>query len=125
MEPPSWDGPGINNAKTLADEALYLNQNFRRQFLKRDSQHVYKFENEKVPFEEEESDTAYKYRTWDLGIMRDGKPIKLVARTEHDAVMQGSGGEIVKLTIKAFNEWDSSVSDQKLKKLFIPFDLKI
>jgi len=110
MEPPSWDGPGVNNAKTLADEALLLNQNFRRQFLKRDSQHVFKFENEKVPFEEVESDIAYKYRTWDLGTSRDGVPIKLVARTEHDAVMQGSAGEVVKLTIKAFNEWDSSVS---------------
>uniref|UniRef100_A0A915M7L4 Eukaryotic translation initiation factor 3 subunit p66 n=1 Tax=Meloidogyne javanica TaxID=6303 RepID=A0A915M7L4_MELJA len=110
MEPPSWDGPGVNNAKTLADEALLLNQNFRRQFLKRDSQHVFKFENEKVPFEEVESDIAYKYRTWDLGTSRDGVPIKLVARTEHDAVMQGSAGEVVKLTIKAFNEWDSSQS---------------
>ncbi|CAK5076317.1 unnamed protein product [Meloidogyne enterolobii] len=110
MEPPSWDGPGVNNAKTLADEALLLNQNFRRQFLKRDSQHVFKFENEKVPFEEVESDIAYKYRTWNLGTTRDGVPIKLVARTEHDAVMQGSAGEVVKLTIKAFNEWDSSQS---------------
>ena len=112
MDPPSSDTVGINNANDLAAEALYINQNFRRQVLKRDGQ-VYKFEHAKVPFEDEESgtpDSAYKYRTWSLGNMKDGTPITLVARTEHDAVQQPSGqGDPLKLTIKAFNEWDSSV----------------
>lgn len=113
MDPPSYDSPGINNANDLASEALVINQNFRRQVLKRDGQ-VHKLEQTKLPFDVEDEgagsiDTAYKYRTWNLGKMKDGTPLTLVARTEHDAVMMGSHGEIQKLTIKAFNEWDSSV----------------
>lgn len=41
--------------------------------------------------------------------MSDGTPIKLIARTETDGVMTGPNGTVQKLTIKAFNEWDSSV----------------
>jgi hypothetical protein len=111
LDPPSFDTPGINNANDLATEALFINENFRRQTLKRDG-NQFKFEHAKLPTTDDEdvgsADTAYKYRTWNLGAMKDGTPITLVARTEHDAVMQ-SGGEIQKLTIKAFNEWDSSV----------------
>lgn len=51
----------------------------------------------------------FSYRTWTLGNMSDGTPVRLVARTEHDGVMLGPNGEVNKLTIKAFNEWDSSV----------------
>lgn len=113
MDSPSADAPGINNANDLAAEAFHINQNFRRQVLKRDGGQPFRFEHEKVPFEDDEmgpADSAYKYRTWSLGTMKDGTPITLVARTEHDAVMMGSGGEVQKLTIKAFNEWDSSQS---------------
>lgn len=52
----------------------------------------------------------FRYRTWSLGNMSDGTPIKVVARTENDGVILGANGEIQKLTIKAFNEWDSGVS---------------
>lgn len=41
--------------------------------------------------------------------MADGKPITLVARTEIDGVMMSTNQEVSKLTIKAFNEWDSQV----------------
>ncbi|KAI3420443.1 hypothetical protein GPALN_003740 [Globodera pallida] len=113
-DPPSGDAPGINNVNDLASEALYINQNFRRQVLKRDGK-VHKFEEERIPFEDEQlgrADSAYKYRTWNLGTMANGTPIILVARTEHDAVMLGGTNvkEVQKLTIKAFNEWDSSQS---------------
>lgn len=112
-DPPPVEASGINNANELAKEALYINQNFRRQVLKRDGQ-LFKFEKERIPFEDEQmgrADTAYKYRSWNLGTMANGTPITLVARTEHDAVMMGglSGKEVQKLTVKAFNEWDSSV----------------
>jgi translation initiation factor 3 subunit D len=46
---------------------------------------------------------GYRYRLWDLG---DG--VKLVARCEHDAVVQGSSEKDVQfMNIKALNEWDS------------------
>jgi len=113
-DPPPFEGGGINNAKDLATEALYINQNFRRQVLKR-NETPFKFENERAPFEDENPDAraecAYKYRTWSLGKMSDGTPINLVARTEIDGVTQGPNPETNNfLTIKAFNEWDSMQS---------------
>ncbi|KAI1730261.1 eukaryotic translation initiation factor 3 subunit 7 (eIF-3) domain-containing protein [Ditylenchus destructor] len=109
-EPPSFETPGINNANDLATEALYINQNFRRQVLKR-ADPGYKCEHEKAPFEDDaRAECAYRYRIWSLGNMSDGTPIKVVARTENDGVILGANGEIQKLTIKAFNEWDSGQS---------------
>lgn len=42
--------------------------------------------------------------------MDDDTPVNLIARTENDAVMVGPNNETLKLTVKAFNEWDSSLS---------------
>ncbi|VDM57804.1 unnamed protein product [Angiostrongylus costaricensis] len=110
-DPPSFEGAGINNAKDLATEALFINQNFRRQVLKRNEQ-PYIMANPRAPFEEEggESGCGYRYRKWNLGKNASGKPIEVVCRTEHDGVMVGPSGDIQFLTIKAFNEWDSSQS---------------
>jgi translation initiation factor 3 subunit D len=36
-----------------------------------------------------------------------GNNIKLVARCEHDAVAAGTNNEMLYLTTKALNEWDS------------------
>ena len=117
IEPPTSD-PSVtaNNAKDLATEALYINQNFRRQVLKRSEKPV-PFNNERAPFEDEAPDAraecAYRYRKWSLGSMADGTPINVVARTELDGAMispSGNTKEPLKLTIKAFNEWDSTVS---------------
>jgi len=114
-EPPHADeGLGINNPKSLATEALYINQNFRRMVLKR-TEEPYKFDHTRIPFEEEhggESDScsAYKYRMWSLKTGADSEEIKLVCRTEHDGVIIGPNGETQTLTIKAFNEWDSRLS---------------
>jgi len=110
VDPPSADS-GLNNAVDLTAEALYINQNFRRQVLIR-NELVFKYANERIPFEDPKSraDCAYKYRCWNLGQLPNGKPIKLVARTEHDAVTIGADKNIQRLTIKCFNEWDSSQS---------------
>lgn len=64
---------------------------------------------EKNPFisDEEEGEVAsvaYRYRKWDLD-----NGIVLIARCEHDAVMQMPNGDIQFFTIKALNEWDSKV----------------
>ena len=54
-----------------------------------------------------------------------GNNLKLVARCEHDAVAQGTNNELVFLTTKALNEWDSryicddSVSIQFSVKIWI------
>lgn len=65
---------------------------------------------EKNPFiqEDEDGDVAsvgYRYRKWDLD-----NGIELIARCEHDAVMNGPNGETQFINIKALNEWDSRVS---------------
>uniref|UniRef100_A0A1I7WZS4 Eukaryotic translation initiation factor 3 subunit p66 n=1 Tax=Heterorhabditis bacteriophora TaxID=37862 RepID=A0A1I7WZS4_HETBA len=59
---PAFEGAGINNAKDLATEALFINQNFRRQVLRR-TEEGFKMVNERAPFEEEggESGCAYKF----------------------------------------------------------------
>ncbi|TMS34609.1 hypothetical protein L596_002164 [Steinernema carpocapsae] len=105
VDPPGFDAAGINNARDLATEALYINQNFRRQVLKR-NEDTYKFENESIPFDDEESnadiETAFRYRRFTLGNDKDGNPIRLVCRTEHDAVQTGVNGETQFVTIKAF-----------------------
>uniref|UniRef100_A0AC34Q1V7 Eukaryotic translation initiation factor 3 subunit D n=1 Tax=Panagrolaimus sp. JU765 TaxID=591449 RepID=A0AC34Q1V7_9BILA len=111
QDPPPFEGGSLNNAKELATEALFINQNFRRQVLKLNEE-PFKYDNPRVPFDDEEesgAEIAYKYRKWNLGKV-DDTPIVLVARTENDAVMQGPNNEILKLTVKAFNEWDSSLS---------------
>ncbi|KAK5986420.1 putative choline dehydrogenase, partial [Trichostrongylus colubriformis] len=110
-DPPSFEGAGINNAKDLATEALFINQNFRRQVLKR-NEHPYVMAHPRAPFEEEggESGCGYRYRKWNLGKNANGKPIEVVCRTEHDGVMAGPSGDVQFLTIKSFNEWDSSQS---------------
>jgi len=48
---------------------------------------------------------GYRYRKWDL----DGGVI-LVARCQHDAVMQGPNGEAQFINVKALNEWDPRYS---------------
>ncbi|CAD6198944.1 unnamed protein product [Caenorhabditis auriculariae] len=111
-DPPSFEGGGINNSKDLATEAFYINQNFRRQVVKRNEESL-KMKHASAPFEEQdagESGTTYKYRKWNLGVGSNGKPVELVCRTELDGVMLGPHGEQQTLTIKAFNEWDSSQS---------------
>ncbi|RLU15882.1 hypothetical protein DMN91_011638 [Ooceraea biroi] len=109
VEPPQEDGNSLNSPRNLALEATFINHNFSQQVLK-SNEPRYKFE-EGNPFisEEEESDVAsvaYRYRKWDLN-----NGIVLVARCEHDAVMQGPNNENQFLTIKALNEWDSKVAN--------------
>ncbi|XP_020277560.1 eukaryotic translation initiation factor 3 subunit D [Pseudomyrmex gracilis] len=109
VEPPQDDGNSLNSPRNLALEATFINHNFSQQVLK-SNESRYKFE-EGNPFisEEEESDVAsvaYRYRKWDLN-----NGIVLVARCEHDAVMQGPNNEIQFLTIKALNEWDSKLAN--------------
>jgi translation initiation factor 3 subunit D len=48
---------------------------------------------------------GYRYRKWDLG-----GDVVLVARCQHDAVMQGPNGETQFINVKALNEWDPRVS---------------
>ena len=45
---------------------------------------------------------GYRYRKWDLG-----NNIRLIARTEHDAVFGTSEKDKSYMNVKALNEWDS------------------
>merc|ERR1712165_207168 len=120
-EPPQDEGSSLNSPRNLALEATFINHNFSQQVLKADVD-KYKFPEEN-PFDEDSNDSddsdgekaeteknsvasvGYRYRKWDLG-----NNLKLVARCEHDAVAQGTNNELVFLTTKALNEWDSRYS---------------
>jgi hypothetical protein len=61
-EPPTADpSVPLNNAKDLAIEALHVNQNFRRQVLKRGERPVV-FDHERAPFEEDDARADCLYR---------------------------------------------------------------
>ncbi|CAD7084357.1 unnamed protein product [Hermetia illucens] len=111
IEPPQDDGNSLNSPRNLAIEATFINHNFSQQVLKSGEKETkYKFENTN-PFigddeEGEVASVAYRYRKWDLD-----NGIVLVARCEHDAVMQTPNGETQFLTIKALNEWDSKLAN--------------
>jgi len=116
-EPPQDDGSSLNSPRNLALEATFINHNFSQQVLKADVE-KYKFPEEN-PFaeaddsEEESTENSktrvasvgYKYRKWDLG-----NNIRLIARTEHDAVVGTSEKDIAFMNVKALNEWDSRYS---------------
>lgn len=100
-EPPVDDPEVLNN---LALEATFVCNNFSQQVLKMgEDRHKFEEQNPFIGEEEEEkmASVSYRYRKWDL----DGG-ITLVARCQHDAVMQGPNGEIQYINVKALNEWD-------------------
>jgi len=120
-EPPQDEGSSLNSPRNLALEATFINHNFSQQVLKADMD-KYKFPEENPFAEAEDSDeeaaegsgnktqvasVGYRYRKWDLG-----NNIRLIARTEHDAVAVGSGGDkdASFMNVKALNEWDSRYS---------------
>lgn len=111
IEPPQEDGNSLNSPRNLAIEATFINHNFSQQVLKSGEKEAkYKFE-EQNPFIGDDEDgevasVAYRYRKWDLN-----NGIVLVARCEHDAVLQTPQGDTQFLTIKALNEWDSKVAN--------------
>lgn len=108
VEPPMDDSNSLNTPRNLALEATFINHNFSQQVLKT-GEARHKFDNPNPfissPEEGEEASVAYRYRKWDLD-----NGIILVARCEHDAVLQTPSGDLQYLTIKALNEWDSKVS---------------
>lgn len=63
--------------------------------------------------EGEVASVAYRYRKWDLD-----NGIVLIARCEHDAVMQMPNGDNQFITIKALNEWDSKVLFKMIRHLY-------
>ncbi|XP_033216534.1 eukaryotic translation initiation factor 3 subunit D-like [Belonocnema kinseyi] len=109
VEPPQDEGNSLNSPRNLALEATFINHNFSQQALK-SNENRYTFD-EGNPFisEEEEEDVAsvaYRYRKWDLN-----NGIILIARCEHDAVIQGPNNDTQFLTVKALNEWDSKLAN--------------
>ncbi|XP_055903568.1 eukaryotic translation initiation factor 3 subunit D-1 [Eupeodes corollae] len=111
VEPPTDDDASPNSPRNLAIEATFINHNFSQQVLKTgEKEPKFKFE-EPNPFIGEDEDVeiasvGYRYRKWDLG-----GGIVLVARCEHDAVLQTPNNEAQFLTIKALNEWDSKLAN--------------
>lgn len=133
VEPPQDDETSVNSPRNLSIEATFINHNFSQQVLKNTpSEAKYKFEQPN-PFIGEEEDgevasVAYRYRKWDLNngivcisnitvlclmltIFFEFYFQVLVARCEHDAVMQSPTGDTQFITLKALNEWDSKVAN--------------
>ncbi|KAF0719939.1 eukaryotic translation initiation factor 3 subunit D-like isoform X2 [Aphis craccivora] len=109
VEPPSEEANSLNSPRNLALEATFINHNFSQQVLKT-GEARYKFEEPNPFVSDDETDgevasVAYRYRKWDLD-----NGIVLVARCEHDSVLQVPNGDLQFLTIKALNEWDSKLS---------------
>ncbi|CAG0891211.1 unnamed protein product, partial [Cyprideis torosa] len=108
-EPPQDEPTSINSPQNLALEAMFVNHNFSQQVLKSgDKMESYKFPDPN-PFVTDEDEgvlasVGYRYRRWKLG-----NDIVLVARTEHDCVLKGSGGDIQFINVRALNEWDPKV----------------
>ncbi|KAF2362138.1 Eukaryotic translation initiation factor 3 subunit D [Trinorchestia longiramus] len=110
IEPPQDEGNSLNSPRLLSLEATFINHNFSQQVLVSDKKKRYTFPNENPFLDDDEEDevapVGYRYRCWDLG-----NNIKLVARTEHDAVLKMQSGEVNFINIKTLNEWDSRVSN--------------
>ena len=141
-EPPQDEGSSLNSPRNLALEATFINHNFSQQVLKSKLKlqkyfqeiilsnnfichfvaepEKYKFPEENPFAAGEDSDeegaeaaktavasVGYRYRKWDLG-----NNIRLIARTEHDAVtVTGSNDkDLTFMNVKALNEWDSRYS---------------
>ncbi|XP_053970156.1 eukaryotic translation initiation factor 3 subunit D-1 [Anastrepha obliqua] len=111
VEPPTDDDSSPNSPRNLAIEATFINHNFSQQVLKTgDKEAKYKFQ-EPNPFITEDEDVevasvGYRYKKWNLG-----SGIVLVARCEHDGVLQSPNGDPQFLSIKALNEWDSKLAN--------------
>ncbi|XP_026468777.1 eukaryotic translation initiation factor 3 subunit D [Ctenocephalides felis] len=111
VEPPQDDGSPLNSPRNLALEATFINHNFSQQVLRTgpsEPRHKFPEPNPFVSDEEEGevASVAYRYRKWDLN-----NGVVLVARCEHDAVVQSPSGELQFLSIKALNEWDSKLAN--------------
>ncbi|XP_055551515.1 eukaryotic translation initiation factor 3 subunit D [Wyeomyia smithii] len=111
IEPPQEDGSSLNSPRNLAIEATFINNNFSQQVLKSGEKELKFMFDEPNPFIGDDEDgevasVAYRYRKWDLN-----NGIVLVARCEHDAVLQTPQGDTQFLTIKALNEWDSKLAN--------------
>lgn len=103
----------INTPSALAMEATFINHNFALQTMIESDQAKVSFAQPN-PFYNEAEETeplaskGYKYRRFDLSLERDEEPLKLIVRTEVDAVMKHpTGGPDQQLVIKALNEFDS------------------
>jgi len=102
------EGTSINSPRSLSLEATFINHNFSQQVLIANKKMRYNFANPSPFLDEDEHDevapVGYRYRQWDLG-----NNIKLVARTEHDGVMQTGAGLLQFLSIKTLNEWNNKL----------------
>jgi translation initiation factor 3 subunit D len=103
----------INTPSALAMEATFINHNFALQTMIESDQAKVSFAQPN-PFYNEAEETeplaskGYKYRRFDLSLERDEEPLKLIVRTEVDAVMKHpTGGPDQQLVIKALNEFDN------------------
>eukprot|EP00038_Savillea_parva_P028741 m.66767 g.66767 ORF g.66767 m.66767 type:complete len:569 (+) comp8385_c0_seq2:58-1764(+) len=112
FDPPKEDG-SVNSPERLAVEATYINRFFSQMVTKHGAeQHTFPEPN---PFAEKGENVAsvgYRYRKWDLG---DG--IKVIARTEHDAVYKDKEGKTRFMNIKALNNWKTDPTMDWRQKL--------
>ncbi|KAI5796640.1 eukaryotic translation initiation factor 3 subunit D [Geopyxis carbonaria] len=109
LETSEGNKDSINAPQALSMEATFINQNFAIQTVN-ESQGKYEFPHAN-PFYNAEEDSeplgskAYRYRRFDLSLNEE-EPMRLIVRTELDAVVKTGNKEGQFLTVKALNEFD-------------------
>lgn len=107
---PPQDTPGQNSMLNLSLEAMYIEQNFAQQVLKKDKNaRVLKMENPNPFIDSLDSvpSVAYRYKRWDL------KDVPIVIRCESNAFC----GDRVTCNVKTLNEYDPKITNDWRKKL--------
>uniref|UniRef100_A0A7S3RVC8 EIF3d n=1 Tax=Strombidinopsis acuminata TaxID=141414 RepID=A0A7S3RVC8_9SPIT len=124
----SEDPESINNMGKLVTEATIINQNFSQQVIldtatsaDPDAQKPYVFSEPTTPFaaeaspEEAVAPVAYRYRAFNVGKPpKEGDKdmrVKMLIRTELDAVVQGKQNEEQLLRMYALNEVDARLTN--------------
>lgn len=102
----------INSPGALAMEATIINHNFALQTVKEDATMKVDFAHPN-PFYNPEEETeplaskGYKYRRFDLSTEAEEEPLRLIVRTEVDAVAQNPNtGAEQQVILRALNEFD-------------------
>lgn len=109
FEPPAeTEKDTINSCSALCNEATYINQNFARQVLEKESISF----DKPNPFSQEDNQAelascGYRYRSFNMSPVESEEKIEMIVRTEVDAAVKTANGTNY-VTLRALNEFDNT-----------------
>ncbi|CAO3703821.1 unnamed protein product [Rhizopus stolonifer] len=109
FEPPAeTEKDTINSWSALCNEATYINQNFARQVLEKESISF----DKPNPFSQEDNQAdlascGYRYRSFNMSPVESEEKIEMIVRTEVDAAVKTANGTNY-VTLRALNEFDNT-----------------